>query len=161
MLTRQELINLNSTNLYTHNEVSEPPWGQQTLFEPQNSIPMARTIKILTTPNGAQTSLLAIDGSDSRFIPIGQIGTAIGYANYDITGVRGVNADTIPLCYHVKTRTATRPVMGKCIDVKDIPSALKQYIEYTYGARQGSMKYRRHMEASRLAVWWKNVVLEK
>ena len=117
-------------------------------------------MKILTTPNGAQISLLTIDGSDSRFVPIGQLGTAIGYANYDITSVRGVNAELTLLCYNVKTRTTQRQVMGKCIDVKDIPSALKQYIDYTYGARQGSMKYNRHMEATRLAVWWKNVVLE-
>lgn len=141
---------------FTRNVTAEPPWGQQNLFEPQNSIPMARTLKIVTTPNGAQISLLAIDGSDSRFIPIGQIGTAIGYANYDITGIRGVNTDVTPLCYHVKTRTSTRPVMGKCIDVKDIPSALKQYIDYTYGARQGSMKFRRHIEATRLLEWFTN-----
>lgn len=133
-----------------------PPWGQQNLFGLQNSIPMARTTKILTTPNGAQISLLAIDGSDSRFVPIGQIGTAIGYANYDITSVRGVNAKLTLLCYNVKTRTTQRQVMGKCIDVKDISSALRQYIDYTYGARQGSMKYRRHIEATRLLAWFAN-----
>ena len=134
---------------------ANPPWGQQSLFDSQNAIPVARLANVLVAPNGAQISLLAIDDSGRRFVPIGQIGTAIGYNDYDITSTRAVNAELTTLCYlSQRPNGKKRQVMGNCIDVKDISSALRQYINYTFGARQGSMKYRRNVEATRLLTWW-------
>lgn len=144
---------------------TEPPWGQQSLFispdTPHNSIPVARTARILQAPNGARITLLAIDNSGRLFVPAGQVGTAIGYANYDITKTRATNVDTVDLSFQNQSASRTRQIISNCFAIEDVPQALESYVGYTYGARQGSTKYNRHMEASRLAVWWKNVVLEK
>lgn len=121
-----------------------------------------------TAPNGTliEEVLPPCTDTGTRYIQWLHLGQAIGYkkepsltTQETLSALSGIRLVTIPT--QVTFRGCERTVLRQCIGIADVPAFLERYIEATYGARQGSTKYNRHMEATRLAVWWKNVVLQE
>ena len=123
----------------------------------------ARVVKSLKAPNGTKLDLLAVDGSDDVWVTGRQVSLAVGFATNgeDFTREKNPNAQQVLCPVTSGINRGVRIMLCDCLRIADALATIETYMKKTYGARQGTKKYNRHMEATRLAVWWKNVVLEE
>lgn len=149
--------------------VEEPAQPTQSAFTPPTE-PETEIVRTWTAPNGTLIEELLPQYTDEETrhphcVQWLHLGQAIGYkkepslsTQETLKALNGIRLVSFPV--QVTFRGCEHTVLRQCIQIEDVPAFLERYIDATYGARQGSMKYNRHMEATRLAVWWKNVVLE-
>lgn len=145
-------------SLFPEGSATAPPCTATTAPAKQNtpaidSFPLASEKRTITAPNGSQIGIWGINNEDGEFFLDFQIWQAIGYvssfdrksafakAMYGDTQLRKVVTPTkkrVPFSYSFAMST------------NDAADVLRRYIALTYGAKQGTKKFNRHMTAAGL-----------